>query len=467
MSALPASSRDTLLLTALVLLTTVTAIVSSLGAPLVPAIARTYDVPLSSAQWVLTTGLLSGAVSTPILGRLGSGRLRKPVIVAGLTIVTLGSLLAALPVPLPALVLGRACQGVGMGLTPLAIAVARDVVPAARLPRAVALLSVTTVTGAGLGYPLSAWVAQLGGVHAAYALGATLAAGTLAMAVLVVPHLPGADPQPVDWTGALLLSAGMVALLLGVSQGEHWGWDDARVLALLGGGAVVLAAWTAWTLRRAQPLVDLRLATRPGMMSPNLVAVLAGVGMYTLLTTAVVLVQADPARQGWGLGEPVVVSGLLLVPYALASVVGSRLAQRVRELAGPRALLPIGCAVFGVATLGLATFHGSLALALVWMGLGGLGSGFTFSSLAVLMLPFVPASETGSAMAFNQVLRYLGFATGSATAIALMAAFGGGEHGFVAALWTTSLVWLLAGGAAFVLDRRALVRAPAGSASGR
>ena len=455
---MPAASRNPrvgLLLTALVLLTTVTAIVSSLGAPLVPAIAEQYDVPLSTAQWVLTAGLLSGAVWTPILGRLGSGRLRKPVIVAGLGIVTAGSLLAALPVPLPLLVLGRACQGVGMGLTPLAIAVARDVLPAERLTRAVALLSVTTVTGAGLGYPLSAWVAQAGGVHAAYALGAVLAAGTLAMAWSVVPHLPGDDPQPVDWAGAAMLSAGMIGLLLGVSQGEHWGWDDVRVLALLGGGAVVLAGWVRWTLRGTQPLVDLRLATRPGVVSPNLVAVLAGVGMYTLLTTCVVLVQADPDRQGWGLGEPIVVSGLLLVPYSLASVAGSRLAQQVRVWVGPRALLPAGCAIFATATLGLSVLHADLMLALLWMGLGGLGSGFTFSSLAVLMLPFVPAAETGSAMAFNQVLRYLGFATGSATAVALMAAYGGGEHGFEAALWTTSLVWLVAGIASFGLDRRA------------
>jgi len=72
----------------------------------------------------------------------------------------------------------------------------------------------------------------------------------------------------------------------------------------------------------------------------------------------------------------------------------------------------------------------------------------------VLMVPHVPAAETGSAMAFNQVLRYLGFTAGSAVSVALMAAYGGGATGFERALITLSAVWLVAIVGAVVLDRR-------------
>ncbi|GGO78996.1 MFS transporter [Nocardioides deserti] len=433
-----------------------TAVVSSLGAPLVPAIAADRGVRLEDAQWTLTAALVAGAVSTPVVGRLGSGRLRRPTVLAGLAVVTVGTAISALPLGFAWLVAGRALQGVGMALVPLALAIARDVVPPARLPGVIGFLSVTTVAGAGLGYPVTALVADAGGLPAAYLLGTGLVGLTLALAWFVVPADAGAEPAAVDWLGALLVALGLVGLLLAVSRGEVWGWTSPVTLGLAAAGLTLLARWVRRTLRSATPLVDLRLATRPGLAGPNLVAVVAGTGMYALLTLVMVLVQADPAATGgWGLGHPVAVAGLALVPYSVLSVLGSRLARAVGHRLGTHVLLPTGCALFGAATVGLAFAHGGLAVVLAWMALGGLGSGFTFSSLAVLMVPHVPAAETGSAMAFNQVLRYVGFSVGSAVSVALMAAIGGGpgEAGFRGTLLAVTGVWVVAALAAARLVR--------------
>ena len=62
-----------------------------------PAIAATNDVPATDAQWSLTITLLSGAVATPMLGRLDDGPHRHRVIVGVLTLVGIGSVLTALP----------------------------------------------------------------------------------------------------------------------------------------------------------------------------------------------------------------------------------------------------------------------------------------------------------------------------------------------------------------------------------
>ena len=119
-------------------------------------------------------------------------------------------------------------------------------------------------------------------------------------------YLPGSDevaPMRVDWAGAALLSVGMLAVLLAVSEGEVWGWASPlhpRRSAWPG-----WRCWwcgRCWTLRSATPLVDLRMAVRPGIAAPNLVAFVAGLGMYCLLTLAVVLVRAD--EPGFGLGPP-------------------------------------------------------------------------------------------------------------------------------------------------------------------
>jgi MFS family permease len=442
-----------MLLPTLALLTTITAVVSSLGAPLVPSIAEAYDVRLTTAQWSLTATLLAGAVATPVVGRFASGRLRRPTILAGLVVVTLGTALAIVPTSYGVLVAGRAMQGVGMALLPLAIAVARDALEGERMTRAIALLSVTTVAGAGLGYPLTALVAEVGGLPAAYGLGTLLAGATLVMAWRFLPGSDEVAPMRVDWAGAALLSAGLLAVLLAVSEGEIWGWAAPLTLALGAVGSALLVGWGAWTLRSTTPLVDLRMAVRPGLAAPNLVAFVAGLGMYSLLTLAVILVRAD--QPGFGLGLSVVVAGLILVPYSLMSVLGNQLARVVRLRLGPALLLPTGCLMFLASTVLLAFAHAHLWQLLLAMALGGVGSGFTFSSLAVLMVPHVPQAETGSAMAFNQVLRYLGFTIGSAVSVALMAAYGGGGHGFSATLLTVSSLFVVAALGAVLLDRAA------------
>lgn len=435
-------------LVTLAMVTTVTAVVSSLGAPLVPAIARAYGLALTDAQWALTATMLVGAVSTPIIGRFASGGLRRPTIITGLVVVAAGTALAALPLGFATFVAGRALQGVGLALVPLAIAVARDVIPAERLSRAVALLSVTTVAGAGLGYPLTALVADRWGLPGAYGLGTILTLITLTMAVTLVPGSTGVRAPGVDWPGALLLSGAMTVTLLALTRGSTWGPPITVGLALV--GAALLATWVAWTLASPAPLVDLRLATHPALIGPNLTALMAGVGMYGLLTLVIVLVQDDT----WGLHQPVTVAGLMLVPYAVTSVAGSRVARLVAHRFGTAPLLPTGCLLFFAASATLALAHDHLWQAAACMAVGGLGSGLTFSSLAVIMVPHVPRAETASAMAFNQVLRYLGFAVGSSLSVTLLRGFGGGSSGFRASLLVLSSTSVLAAAATFTIDRR-------------
>ena len=64
----------------LVGITLVVAVISSLGAPLLPDVAKELSVSLPSAQWSLTAALIAGAISAPVLGRLGDGRHRRQAV---------------------------------------------------------------------------------------------------------------------------------------------------------------------------------------------------------------------------------------------------------------------------------------------------------------------------------------------------------------------------------------------------
>src|SRR3954464_82061 len=204
----------------LIFLGTCVAVISSLGAPLIPAIAADTGTTLAQAQWALTVTLGTGAVATPVLGRLGDGPHRRPVVLAVLCVVVLGGVLAALPLGLGWLVAGRGLQGVGLGLTPLAIATARDALPAPRARSTAAALSITVAAGLGLGYPLTGAIAELGGVHAAFWFGAAFTAVALGTAIAVFPHSSQRPAARLDVLGAVLLGAALACGLLVLSEGE-------------------------------------------------------------------------------------------------------------------------------------------------------------------------------------------------------------------------------------------------------
>jgi MFS family permease len=418
----PARARPSrALVPVLLFVGTVVAVISSLGAPLVPAIATAMDASLPAAQWSLTVTLLVGAVATPVVGRLGDGRHRRRVVLVVLAVTTAGGVLAALPLGLGWLILGRGLQGLGLGLTPLTIATAREALAGERSRRTIAALSVTVVAGVGLGYPIAGLIAELGGVHAAFWVGAGINLLALLAAALVLPAPAGIPPRRLDVAGALLLGAGLAALLLALAQTEVWGWASPGVWALAGGAALTLAAWVRWESRTEHPLVDLRLARGRTALSAHSAALLVGLANYLLLAAVPILAQA-PAEGAAGFGTTIVVAGLILLPFSAAGALAGRLVRELAGRAGAHVVLPVAALVQAVAFVVFALARAELWQLFVVMAVAGLGVGAAFAAFPALVVSAVPASETGSAMSLNQVLRYVGFALGSALTATLLAA---------------------------------------------
>ncbi len=448
----------------LVFITTVAAVISSLGAPLIPSISRDLHVSLSTAQWSLTAALLTGAVGAPIMGRLGDGPRRRETLVVGLGIVTLGGILSALASAMPLLVVGRAMQGLGLGLVPLTMAAARDHLPRPRVAPVIALLSVAAAAGVGLGYPLSGLIADLLGLSAAYWAGALVSGAALLATLAVVPRATATDGAPLDMLGALLLAAALVAALLGIAEGETWGWSSPQIIGLFAGAAALFAVWARHQLHTPAPLVDLRLLRHPAVLTGDACAIVLGVAMYIYLSLVTEFVQT-PTSAGYGFGQSVVVAGLCLVPFSVLSVAATRLLPWLRRTIGERAILPIGCLVVASAGVFFALAHGALWQAFVTMAIIGVGLGATFAVIPGLIVGAVPDSETGSAMGFYQVVRYVGFSLGSALAASILAAHTpSGAHlpqvsGYTTALWIAVGVCVAASALAWVLPERGARRA--------
>ena len=330
-----------LLAAVLVFLAVQSTAVASLGTPLLPTVQRVERVSLAASQWTLTITLLAGAVATPLMGRLGDGRLRRLTTVGAVAVMLVGCVLSAIPAGFGVFLVGRVLQGAGLGLVPLATAVARDDLPADRSRPAIVLIGVTTAAGIGIGYPLVGLLAQGLGLYAPFWFAAGLSALALAAALVALPDSP-ARPARVDVTGAVLLGAGIAGLLLVLAQGPAWGWTSAATLGGAFASVALLAAWVGWEQRVRHPLIELRLLGRRTVLAANLTVFLIAVGFYPLMSLAVRFAQTPPAV-GYGLGASVVVAAAMLTPFSLASFAASRLAARAARRTSAEIVVSASC----------------------------------------------------------------------------------------------------------------------------
>lgn len=409
---------DALLVAVLVFLAVESTAVASLGTPLLPTVEDAYHVSLSASQWTLTITLLIGAIATPVIGRLGDGRLRRQTAIGAIATMLAGCVLSAVPAGFLMFMTGRAMQGVAFGLVPLATAVARDDLTAERSGSTIALIGITTAAGIGLGYPLVGLLAQYMGLHAPFWLVAALSALALIAAIAVLPESP-ARPARVDGPGAILLGLGIAGLLVVLAEGPSWGWLSATTLVGFVVSIMLLGAWTGWELRSRHPLIELRLLRRHSVLAANVTAFLIAVGFYPLMSLAVRYVQA-PAATGYGFAAPVVIAGLMLTPFSLASFAASKIALWLARRSSAELVVAASCIVLIVSLL-LFFFarstYGEIVLA---MTLNGFGVGCAYAVNPQQITGGVPANETGSAISFYQLVRTVAYALGSALSATLL-----------------------------------------------
>jgi MFS family permease/transcriptional regulator with XRE-family HTH domain len=406
----------------LVAIALVMAIMSSLGAPLIPTIALADHVSISTGQWLLTSTLLAGAIASPIMGQLADGRSRRLVIIVALVVVLIGSVIAAQFDGFAPLVIGRSMQGVGLGLVPVGMVIARRHLPRHKSPKVIGLLSVTAAMGIGLGYPITGLIAESFDYHVAFWFGAAVVAMALLMAILVLPREHESGPSRLDAIGAALFTVVLLALLVALSQGDMWGWLSVRVIGLFVIALLVGVLWVLYELRATTPLVVLGHLRIRSVVIVDICGGFLGIAMYLFVPVIVEFVQI-PRSEGYGFGVSITIAGLCLVPLSVGTGVASFYVPRLQDLFGARSTFMGGQLLLAAGLTFFALWHGSLWEAFVTMGLGGVGMGLGWGTMPGFIIAAVPAHETGTAMGLYQVVRSTGLSIGSAASAAILAAY--------------------------------------------
>ncbi|MEO3827747.1 MFS transporter [Actinomadura sp. B10D3] len=418
----------------------------------------------ATAAWILTAFLLSSAVLTPLLGRLGDQYGKRRVILAVLAVYALGMAGAAASQNIGQLVTARVLQGAALAVVPLAMAVLREALPPQRLPFAMGLVSGVVGAGAGAGLIVGGLLADHLSWRWLFVLGAALALVSLVLAALWVPADRRIAAGGIDLPGTVLLGGSLVAILLALAKGPAWGWSSGRVLGLLVLGVLLFAALVGVERARRDALIDVTELTDRPMLMTHLAAFLFGTGSYFFYLALPLYAQQRPGGTGVGFGASVTEAGLLMLTGALAVIPAGMAVGRLTSALGPRWPIAGGFALITAGSVLLASAHDRKWQHVVFYAVVGIGTGLVIGVLPKLIADIVPLERTGTANGLNNIARTVGSAVGTAVAAAVIAS-GRAPRGATPDSTYTTLFWLATAtgaagiAAAFLAVRRRTVAA--------
>jgi MFS family permease len=287
--------------------------------------------------------------------------------------------------------------------------------PAERLGSATALMSASLGVGGALGLPASALLVENTDWHVLFWTAAALGAVVTVLVATLVPESSVRTGGRFDLVGAAGLSVALVCLLLAISKGADWGWTDGLTLGLFGTAVVVLLLWGWFELRTARPLVDLRTTARRQVLLTNLASVVFAFAMFAQSLVLPQLLQL-PTGTGYGLGQTLLVTGLVLVPSGLVMMATAPVSARISRARGPKVTLMVGAVIVAV-----GYGFGVVLMSAIWQlvvvsALIGAGIGFAYGAMPALIMGAVPVSETAAANSLNTLMRAIGTSISSAVA---------------------------------------------------
>ena len=398
------------------------AVLSAAVVPALPTIQHDLHTSETGVTWLLTAYLLAASVGTSILGRLGDMYGKGRVLLWTFVILALGTLLAAVANSLALVIVGRALQGAAGGIFPLAFGIVRDEFPREKVAGSIGLLSATLGVGGGLGIVGSGVILQHLSWHWLFWIPLFVIVVAALFTWRFVPESPVRVPGRINWGAAALMTVGISAALLAVSEATVWSWGSVKTLGPARGGTrgVRGLGRRRGTQQRAAGGHDddanPRCLDRP--TSPHSCSAPG----CTPRSSSSPSSRSCPTSTGFGFGSSVVVSGLYLLPLTIAMMTMSLLAGPLALRYGSRLSLLVGTVVTAAAFALLALAHGHPYDFLISAGLMGIGIGLAFAALGNLIVEAVPPHQTGVASGMNTVMRTLGGALGAQIAATFIAA---------------------------------------------
>jgi DHA2 family multidrug resistance protein-like MFS transporter len=377
-----------------------------------PSISRELRVSTTNLQWIVDAYSLVFAALLLVGGSLGDRYGRKGALQFGLVGFGAFSILAGLSGNIDLLIVARGLMGVAAALIfPATLAILTDVFTDAT-ERAAAVGIWTSITGLGvaLGPITGGLLLEHFSWSSIFFATVPIAGTAFVLGTWLLPTSRDAASPRVDLLGFLLSITGVAALVYTTIEAPNWGWSAWITIAGYIAGAAILTAFTAWELRVAEPMIDIRLFRNLGFSAASFSIMAAFFGLFGfifLITQYFQLIH----------GYSPLSAGVHTLPFAVGLAVSAPAAPILVRGLGARIVIPAGLSLMAVgfyiaSTLGSATaFFGPVVASMIF---SSIGLGLVTTACTVAILAALPPSKAGVASAINDVARELGGSFGVA-----------------------------------------------------
>jgi EmrB/QacA subfamily drug resistance transporter len=406
-----------------------------------PVIRVDLGASIEQLEWIVNAYTLTFAVFLLTGAALGDRFGRKRLFMIGVGIFTAASAAAALAPSTEWLIAARAFQGVGGAIvTPLTLTLLSAAVSADR--RGVALGAWSGIAGFAVAMGPLVGGAVVEGISWQWIFWLNVPVGLLLLPLATQLRESYGPDRALDLRGLALASGGLLGLVWGLVNGNSHGWSSPQIVGSLVLGALFLAAFVAWELRAAEPMLPMRFFRDRAFSAANGASLFMYFGMFGSIF---LLTQFFQTAQGYSPLE----AGLRVLPWTAMPMVVAPIAGALSDRIGGRPLMATGLALQAIGLAWIAVVsgptvgYGSFVAPFV---LSGIGMGMFFAPVANVVLSAVRRVEEGKASGTNNAIREVGGVFGVAVLASIFTRYGGYESpatftdGLVVATWVGAAV---------------------------
>ncbi len=367
---------------------------------------KVFHASVGDTQWIASGYLLALAGVIPLTGWASERFGARHVWMTALATFLIGSMLCGLSWNLPSLIGFRVLQGIGGGmLLPVTITILTRAAGPARLSKAIAAISIPAQLGPILGPVIGGAIIGSISWRWLFFVNVPLCVLALVLAPKFLPHNERQPRHPFDFVGFFLLTPGLVALALGLSQaGAAGGFGSTQVFLPGGLGVILVASFAVYSLRtKRTPLVDVRPFGRRSFGLASIITFVGGFSTYAVMFLLPLFYQQLR-------GDSAMTTGLLLIPQGLGTITFVLLNKRFFSRIPTRFVVVLGGAMsmLGILPFALASSTGQDVLLLAAQYVIGLGSGAVLLTIMTLAFGGLTHEEIPRAGAAFSVVQRVG-----------------------------------------------------------
>ena len=382
-----------------------------------PTLVRELGADVSELQWVVDAYTLVFAGLLLLAGALGDRFGRRRTLLSGLAVFGVASAAAAYAGGVDGLIIARAVMGAGAAfIMPATLSLLISVFTDVReRTMAIGIWAATAGLGVALGPVVGGFLLDHFWWGSIFIVNVPLTAIAFVAGRALIPESRDPVARRIDWTGAALSGAGLVAFVWAVIEAPSKGWTSGPVLAAGAFAAAALVAFVVQQRRAAEPLLDVRLFRNPRFTAATSTITVLFFALFGFLFLSTQYLQ-------FVLGYSPSGAGLRVLPYAGAMIVFAPLSSKLVARFGTKGVVTTGMLLFSTglaiaATVTTGTGYGRLGIALLFMGAG---MGLAGAPATESIMGSLPPERANIGSAVNDTTRELGGALGVAIVGSIM-----------------------------------------------